>query len=136
MAALKKDRNTPSRQGDLISVKVAASAKIYAGSLVMADGGYAKPGAVAANKIALGRAEEQVDNSSGSAGDKSVLVRRGVFRWGNSTDAADKVGDAAVGSDAWIVDDQTVADNNGSSTRSKAGRILAVDAKGVWVETR
>ena len=34
---------------------------------------------------------------------------------------------------AYIVDDQTVAKTNGSSTRSAAGTIVDVDAQGVWV---
>ena len=135
MAALKKDRNTPFRQGDLVSVAVAAAAKIYAGSLVMADGGYAKPGAEAAGKVALGRAEEQADNSSGSAGDKRVTVRRGVFRWANSA-GADAIGDADVGNDCYIADDQTVSKTSNSDARSKAGKVLGVEANGVWVETR
>jgi hypothetical protein len=33
-----------------------------------------------------------------------------------------------------VVDDQTVAKTNGSSSRSVAGIIRDVDADGVWVE--
>jgi hypothetical protein len=34
----------------------------------------------------------------------------------------------------FIVDDETVAKTNGSSTRSVAGICRGVDAQGVWVE--
>jgi hypothetical protein len=33
-----------------------------------------------------------------------------------------------------VVDDQTVAKTNGSSTRSVAGIVRQVDSDGVWVE--
>ena len=41
---------------------------------------------------------------------------------------------ADVGADCYIVDDQTVAKTNGTNTRSVAGKIIAVDADGVWVK--
>ena len=135
MAALAKDRNTPVRDGTLIKVPVAASAKIHAGALVVRGAsGNAAPGSGATGLIPLGRAEEAADNSSGSAGAISVTVRRGVFRWENSA-AADAIAAADIGSDCWIVDDQTVAKTSDSSKRSKAGRILGVDSSGVWVLT-
>ena len=134
MAALAKDRNTPVRPGDIISVPVKAATKIYAGSLVVADGGYAKPAAKAASLIALGRAEEVVDNSSGANADVSVRVRRGVFRWATIAAAAGKVTVAEIGKDVYIADDQTV-DKRDTGT-SKAGKCIEVDSDGVWVETR
>ena len=134
MAALAKDRNTPVRPGDIISVPVKAATKIYAGSLVVADGGYAKPAAKAASLIALGRAEEAVDNSSGANADVSVRVRRGVFRWATIAAAAGKVTVAEIGKDVYIADDQTV-DKRDTGT-SKAGKCIEVDSDGVWVETR
>lgn len=135
MAALTEDRNTHQRQGDEISVPVAATKKIFAGSLVAASAtGYATPGATATTLTALGRAEEQVDNSGGADGDVSVQVRRGVFKFGN--EAGDLVTQAELGKDCYIVDDQTVARTDGGATRSKAGKVVGVDSDGVWVEIR
>ena len=135
MAALAKDRNTPRSEGEFISASVAAAVTIYAGALVARPAaGHAAPATEAANLVALGRAEERADNSSGAAGDINVRIRRGTFRWANS--AADKIAAADIGGDAWIVDDQTVAKTHNSNARSKAGRIVGVDAEGVWVETR
>lgn len=134
MAALAKDRSTPQRTGVLDYILVAANTKIFAGSLVCRNAaGYAVPGSTATTLKAAGRAEEQVDNSAGSAGDVGVTVKRGIFQFGNST-STDAITIADIGGTAYVVDDQTVAKTNGSATRSAAGKIRDVDANGVWVE--
>ena len=132
--ALAADRNTQMKDGELISVPVAASVKIYAGALVAADAtGYATPGTVATTLTYLGRAEERADNSAGAAGAISVLVRRKkAFKFKNH--AADLVVQADLGKTCYIVDDETVAKTNGTATRSAAGTVIAVDTDGVWVE--
>lgn len=131
--ALTADRNTPMMAGEMISVPVAASTKIYAGSLVAASAtGYATPGAVATTLTALGRAEEYVDNSAGAAGAKRVVIRRrACFKFKNH--AADLVVQADLGKTCYIVDDETVAKTNGTNTRSAAGTVLGVETDGVWV---
>lgn len=130
MVALVKDRNTPARDGKVIAYPVAGGATIYAGALVVANGGYAEPGTTALNLVALGRANEQVDNSAGADGDADVLVERGVFLFANDG----SITAANIGADAYIVDDQTVAATDGAGTRSKAGVIRGVETGGVWVE--
>lgn len=131
MVALTKDRNTAQRQGDEFNHPVAAAKKIHAGSLVVLDAARnAAPGLVATGLVAAGRAQETVDNSAGSAGDKTVQVRKGTFSFANDGTIAQ----VDIGGTAYIVDDQTVADNNGTSTRSAAGEIVDVDADGVWVK--
>lgn len=134
MAALAKDRKTSARKGDLIDVPVKAAAKIFGGSLVVADGGYAKPAVKAESLIALGRAEAFVDNTSGANGAVKVTVRRGAFWWANTSVAAGKVGAAEIGKDVYILDDQTV--DKRSSASSKAGKCLEVTDDSVLVETR
>lgn len=130
--ALTADRHTPYRDGDLVNTPVAASAKIFAGALILLDGGYAKPGESAAAKIAWGRAEEFCDNSSGAAGAKSVQVRRNqVFRWDNDTGAG-ALAQADVGADCYIKDDHTVSKT--STSRTVAGKLIEVDSDGVWVK--
>lgn len=132
--SLSADRNTEMKDGEIISVPVATNVKIYAGSLVAANAsGYATPGAVATTLTYLGRAEEQVDNAGGANAAKSVNVRRKkAFKWKNS--GADAVTQAELGKTCYIVDDETVAKTNGTSTRSAAGNVVGVDADGVWVE--
>ena len=135
MSALTKDRNTPSRAGEDFVFPVAAATTIWAGALMVLDAlGNAKPGAVATGLIAVGRAEEQVDNSAGAAADLTVKVRRGLYRWGNSS-STDEITKAEIGDACYIVDDQTVAKTDASGTRSPAGFVEDVDAQGVWVLT-
>ncbi|KZX92309.1 hypothetical protein A3718_12120 [Erythrobacter sp. HI0019] len=131
--ALSADRNTPRKEGDLRRFPVAAATKIFAGALVCLDAaGNATPGAVATTLTAVGRAEAQADNTGGSAGDVAVDVRKGTFRYANSA-AADEISREDIGSTAYVVDDETVALTNGTSTRSAAGTIYDVDAQGVWI---
>ena len=133
MTALTRDRSTPQRDGRSFGRPVAAGTVIFAGSLVALNAaGNAVPGSTATTLVADGRAEETVDNSAGGIGDRTVLVRKGVFRFANSA-STDLITRAEIGDDCWIVDDQTVAKTSGSSTRSVAGRIVDVDAQGVWV---
>jgi hypothetical protein len=134
MSALTADRETKMKDGELVSVPVAASTKVFGGGMVCANAtGYATPGATATTLTYLGRAEEQVDNSSGAAGALSVLVRRKkAFKWANL--AADLVTQAELGKTCYVVDDQTVAKTNGTSTRSAAGVVIGIDSDGVWVE--
>lgn len=131
--ALITDRMTVLRDGEVVSVPVAAGVKCFAGGMAVLDGGYAKPGGTATGLVYFGSFNEFMDNTGGAAGDKEVLVRRHLaHRWENSP--TDPVTQADVGSDCYIVDDETVARTNGTNTRSKAGLIIGVDADGVWVE--
>jgi hypothetical protein len=130
--ALTADRNTPRLEGDFKSLLMSAS-KIFAGAIVMRNAtGYATKGATALALHGVGIAQEQVDNSGGSAGDLSIKVRQGVFRVANSA-AADAIVDDDIGKLCYAVDDATVAKTNGSNTRSVAGIVAGVDDLGVHV---
>jgi hypothetical protein len=131
--ALSADRNTPHKDGEFLSVPVAASTKIYGGSIAVANAsGYAAGGSTATTLTYLGRAEEQVDNSSGANGAKNILVRRGkAFKFANS--GTDPVDQSCLGKTCYIEDDQTVAKTDGTSTRSAAGIVVGVDSDGIWV---
>ena len=132
--ALTKDRHTPMMDGELIGVPMAAGAKIFAGALVVANAnGYAEPGKAAANLTYLGRAERTVDNTGGADGAKTALVRRRkAFLFANHS--SDLVTQAELGKTCYVVDDETVGKTDSSGARSPAGRVLGVDAEGVWVE--
>lgn len=134
MTALTTERNTPARTGQRRSDPVAAETTIYAGALVVLDAaGDAAPGHVDTGLVARGVAQATVDNGEGGAGDLRVESERGVFRFHNSADA-DEIDRTHIGATAYIVDDQTVAATDGTSTRSPAGTIIDVDDQGVWVE--
>lgn len=131
---LASDRDTPRKDGDFRVFPVAAATKIFAGALVAINAsGYAVPGSTSTTLKGAGRAEEYVDNSAGSAGDKKITVRRGVFQYANSA-STDLIALKDITASAYIVDDQTVALTNGTNTRSVAGKIHDVDAAGVWIE--
>lgn len=132
--ALSTDRNTPYKDTELVGVPVATAVKIFAGALVAANaGGFATPGAVAATLTYLGRAEESVDNTAGADGAKTVLVRRKkAFKFLNH--GADPIVQADFGKTCYIVDDQTVAKTSDTAARSAAGKVVGIDADGVWVE--
>ncbi len=132
MAALTAARNTPERAGNVLGYPVKAAVKPFQGGIAVLSGGYAAPGTVATGLIAIGRFEESVDNSAGAAGAVSVQVKRGTFKFANSA-AGDLIAQADVGADCYIADDQTVAKTSATNTRSIAGKIVAVDADGVWV---
>ena len=131
--ALTKDRNTSRRDGTQFSDPVAAAAKIFAGSLVCLDAsGNAVPGSTSTTIKVRGVAQEQVDNTGGAAGAKRIETRRGVFQFANTR--ADQITRAEIGTQCYIVDDQTVAKTSATNTRSVAGVVRDVDDGGVWVE--
>jgi hypothetical protein len=132
MTALSQDRNTPRAEGDIQSYPMLAAVKAFAGGIAVLDGsGWCKPAVTATGLVCVGRFEERVDNVSGDNGDKSVRVRAGSFRFANSADA-DEITRAEIGDNCYLVDDQTVA--KVATGRSLAGRVMQVDALGVWVE--
>jgi hypothetical protein len=48
--------------------------------------------------------------------------------WFQNSTAGDLIAQADVGTDCYIVDDQTVAKTSGTNTRSVAGKVQEVDA--------
>ena len=142
------ERATPRRTGMIDYVEsydVAASTKIEAGKMVALNAaGNAKEYAAAANgvtatEIVVGRCEETVDNTDGSAGDKKVRARIGVFRWNNDTASkiATKanIGDTVYGTDAETIQTDAHTDAGGNAEAARVGILIAVDDEGAWVAT-
>ena len=135
MAALAADRNTPMRDGELISVPIKKAVVIYAGAIVIAEGGYAAPGKKAESLVYLGRAEETVANNATGAkdGDKSVIVRRcRAFKWGNAAGAG-AVGQAEFGKKVYVLDDQTLTKTAAGASDTGAAVVVGIDDDGVWI---
>jgi hypothetical protein len=133
MAALATPRNTPELPSGLLRPTLAASTVIYAGALVALNAsGYAVPAADAANLRVIGRAEETVDNSTGSAGAKSITVKRGVFGFDN--DGTNAVGIAHIGKVVYVADDNTVQSATGTNS-VKAGVAVLIEDGQVYVDT-
>lgn len=134
MVALTDARVTLRRDADTSNRAVAATKKIFEGSLVcLSATGFATPGAVATTLKADGIALKTVDNTAGADGAVFVEVRKGTFRFANSA-AGDLITRADIGTTCYVVDDQTVAKTTGGATRSVAGTVVDVDAQGVWVK--
>lgn len=132
--ALTKNTNTPERDGKTFVAAVAANVRIFAGALVMlTPAGLATPGAVATTLKPGGRAKGEANNLGGAASAITVEFEKGVFRFQNSA-AGDAITIADIGANAFVVDDETVAKTNGGATRSVAGKIVDVDAQGVWIK--
>lgn len=133
MTALTADRNTIEREGVLYYYPMAAAVKSYIGGLAVLDAsGNCKPGVAATGLIAVGRFEEQVDNSSGLAAAKDVQVKAGIFHWNNS--GTNTLTKANIGDTVYIEDDNTVGSL--ATGMSAAGVMVDIDSNGVYVETK
>lgn len=116
-----------------------AAVKIWSGAMVMLNSsGYATNGAASAGNEALtvaGIAEETVDNSGGSAGDKYIRVKGcdESTSMGFVNDGTDACTIAHVGEMAYLVDNQTVASaqTSGTATKPLVGPIHSIDADGL-----
>ncbi len=137
--ALAKARNTirmaddgtsgPSPQ----SFPVNSGATLYQGGIGALDAqGNAIAGVTGTGLRVAGRIEKTVANS-GADGAEVVDIRPGVFAFANSA-GDDEITKADVGRRCFLVDDETVAKTDGSTTRSAAGVVRQVDTYGVWVE--
>ena len=131
MAALATDRITPKKDPCLLVYPVAASTKIYGGSIVgINSGGYAIPAADAASVKVVGVATKQADNSAvATNGAINVEVEIGVFRF-----AAASITQAMVGTIMYVVDDNTFDDALGTNG-VKAGRLMEfISTTEGWIE--
>jgi hypothetical protein len=119
------DRDTPERDGRF--VELTAGAAIARGEMVaiLSTDAEAYPAADVANYAVLGRAE------TAAAEGAKVLVKRGTFRWTNLGTFAD--GD--IGKLAYVSNSVSVAKAAAMANDIPAGRVVDVDAYGVWVDT-
>ncbi|MGQ3674668.1 hypothetical protein ACT6QH_04095 [Xanthobacter sp. TB0139] len=132
MSALKSDRDTHSRVGVLYCIPAVASKKFYAGALLCVNAnGLGTPGSTATGLRGIGRVTRQAVSTE-TAGEVLVDYDRGIFAFNNST-GDDAITRAHIGQTCFVVDDCTVAKTDGEATRSPAGIVDDVDAKGVWV---
>lgn len=131
MVVLTTDRNTPEKSNLESTGLLGAAQSIFIGSILMRNAaGHLIKGATAIGSFGVGRAETR--GASTTAGVTVQAYRPGIHRFANSA-AGDLIATADIGTVCYIVDDQTVAKTNGTSTRSPAGVIDSVDAQGVWV---
>ncbi len=122
--ALTKPRDTREVVGDLFRGTVAAGETIHAGALAAINAtGYIVPASDTNGLRVIGRAEH-----SAAAGE-SVLLKRGVFMYGNE----DGIDDGNVGSYCFAANDQSVK----KSGDCPAGLVRGISEDGeVYVDTR
>ncbi|QBH95989.1 hypothetical protein EKN56_05980 [Limnobaculum zhutongyuii] len=124
------DRNTWIKDGVLIAVPVDAGALIHAGNIVcVKSSGFATEGGDA-NTTAIGMAHETVDNSTGTAGERAVVVMRGkLFFLAN--DSAAPVTGALIGKSCYLLNSVTATAT--ATGHPVAGKVFEVNPDGVWV---
>ncbi len=133
MTALAAPRKTQRRDGNYAAYPVAAGVILYAGARAVIDStGYLRPARASTTDKASGVVEQTYDNSAGGAGAIMATVRFGVSNFVNSS-SGDLITYAAVGTQCYLVDDQTVALTSATNTRVTGGIIVDVDSDGVWV---
>lgn len=130
MTAMSKARSVVEIEGIFSNVPMKGATTIYQGAVVVTASSLAQPGKTATGLTVVGFADQTVVNA-GADGAANVPVKRGTIKLSNL--AADAITAGAEGQDCYLVDDQTVAATDGSGTRSKAGKIIQVEADGVFV---
>lgn len=131
MTALSAERYTKSRNLGAIRQYPLAAVAAYKGGIIMINSaGYATPAADAAsNKGCVGVALETVDNSGGSAGDKTINVQEGEYLFAGAT-----LGQDDIGGVVYANDDQTI-DETQAANQPVAGRLAEyVSASEGWVQ--
>lgn len=133
MTALTEDKQIEIQDGVEKDFPMAASEKIFGGALSCVNAaGYALEGSDTAGLIFQGIATNQADNSSGSNGDISVVLRRrGLVKV--IMDTAITI--ANIGDNVFLVDDQTV-DLVANVTNTIFCGIIAgyIDTTHAWID--
>lgn len=145
MAALSTFRDTPAYSGAPSPVNfaapLAAAVKLYQGAMVAINQAGNLVAASADSTLRVlgvldgpaGGSGGNVDNLLGAAGALIGNVKRGVFRFDNSSGVGAVVDDD-VGRPCYVVFDNQVSRVSLYGVRPTAGRVYAVDSTGVWVE--
>jgi hypothetical protein len=125
--------NAPERPSNsYVTLGLAAATTIQAGELVARNSaGNVVPAADTAGLRVIGRAEADANNASGSAGDVTVLIKRGVFRYDNGTAALT----AAHVNRPCFIENSTKVQSAAGTNSIVAGLVIEVDSVGVWVDT-
>jgi len=132
MTALSSDKLTEYTDGVELGFPVDDGDTIYGGAFVCVNAdGYAVPGSDTAGLIFEGVATQQVDNSAGLDGAKTVVLRRrGLVKA-----AIAAATQANVGDNVFLVDDQTVGLAATTTNDIFCGIIAGfIDTTHVWVD--
>jgi|GEM_PF-943367 len=121
----------PERQDNKSVFPVAASTKTLIGTFAAINSsGYLLEATDATGLRVVGLHAQETDNSSGSAGDQSSRVRKGLFLVKNS--ATNALTNAYIGRVCFIEDNNTVSSSS-NTYGVVAGIVEEVTSDGVWV---
>jgi hypothetical protein len=125
-------RTTFGLEGYIFDLPVAASTTIYEGTFVsqLTASGAAVPSSTALSGVCVGVAQHTSANA-GSAGDKRIQVetkRMYAFTNGLTTDAFSEA--TLIGTVAYALDDNTVADNSNSGANKAVGFFFGMEDDG------
>jgi hypothetical protein len=127
---IKTDRyGTPDEGGGMLDDQpMGASAKVYAGSVMILRGGYvvAASSPLSTDKV-IGIVRQQVTEITGVAGGTNATGDAGMF-WLASGTSSDYISQANVESVCYLLDEQTVALTSNSNARPPAGIVKAFDS--------
>lgn len=106
---------------------VKASTHIYRGTLVAQVSGNLAPYSTSSSGVAVGVAQHEADNSSGSNGDiRCVVECKRLYAFAT----ADHDETTAIGSVAYGTDDHTVSKSSSSESRQPVGFFYGMEADG------
>lgn len=135
MAALTADRNTRIRTGGAYRTgvgDVAAATKIYKGALIAKNAaGYVVPASDTAGLKVIGVAEEQVDNTAGANGAKTVPYLTGCDVELNNAGGA--IVQASKHATCVVSDDNSVTTAAVAANDIVAGTVSEFTTTKVWV---
>ncbi len=140
MTASSQERLVATRAGVRLNLPVKAGAVILQGCAVVALAGIAIDGRAATTRaelstmLVVGLAAHSVTGGAAD-GDERVEIDPQIARLVNSA-AGDAITAADIGKLCFLADNQTVAKTIGGGARAIAGKVIDVDADGVWVDFR
>jgi hypothetical protein len=115
------------------TLPVGASTHIYEGTLIcqLTSGGGAVPYSTSSSEHAVGVAMHESDNSSGSVGDKRILVESNRMYAMPNGSAGDAFADTdKIGAPVYGTDDHTAAKTSSTNTRKPIGFFFGFEADG------
>ncbi|ATG74436.1 hypothetical protein AN401_11705 [Zobellella denitrificans] len=116
------------RTGNKRAYPVKAGIALLSGEPVVLAAGYLTN--VLGTASCVGMVTLPADNGAGLDGELTAEVEVGEFKFANAGD----ITVANVGATVYFADANTVSVSDDTGTRATAGKLVQVDADGVWVE--
>lgn len=130
---MSQEYDTPRFSPETLALPMAANTSIFAGQLVcLNEAGFAVPASAAANLTCAGRAEQSRTNPGAAGAEVVAVLRKHAFKVEN--DPEDPVTQAQLLQPCYLTGAHSVAASHADNTLSLAGKVVGLEASGVWVE--